>query len=55
MPDLRSWAPLGVGLVVAAALTIAFSNLVLGAAAGAFATIILFWEQRAARRGGRRE
>lgn len=50
--NLRNWAPLGVGIAVTAAMTIAFSNLLVGLALGAAAAVVLLWEQRSGRRGG---
>ena len=50
MPNYRNWAPVGVGGAVAAAMTIAFSNLFVGLALGAAAAVVLLWEQRAGRR-----
>ncbi len=50
--NLRNWAPLGVGVAVAAAMTLAFSNVLVGLALGAAAAVALLWEQRAGRRRG---
>lgn len=48
--NLRNWAPFGVGLAVAATLTVAFSNVLVGLALGAAVAVVLLWEQRAGRR-----
>ena len=50
MPNYRNWAPVGVGVAVAAAMTIAFSSPPVGVALGAAVAVVLLWEQRAGRR-----
>ncbi len=42
----RYWPSAAVGLAVTAAITIAFSNLLVGALIGASAAIVMVWEQR---------
>ncbi len=50
MQNYRNWAPVGVGVAVAAAMTIAFSSPLVGVALGTAAAVVLLWEQRAGRR-----
>ncbi len=52
MYDLRNWAPLAVGIVIAVAVSVIFLNLFIGATVGISVAAALFWEQRSARRGG---